>query len=255
MINCAIVKDLLPLYADSVLSKESQELVREHLESCKNCKREFANMRSEIIKPQPGNEDIKIKVMKSANRKIFRQKMMAAAASCLLVMVIAIIGIYFLFHHVTPVTYEPGRVWVEMRTIETMGNLGLFGMVDDYAINYYNDGTTKVANVLDFTSSGDFFGIANYRREININGVYTEIILVSVSQTLSTRWWPDYDRNWSFRIAAVGENESPSLPIRVYYVDEMPTRARYLLALSDEKFLAKGTNGTLLWSGTLESPR
>ncbi len=43
--NCKIIQDLLPLYVDSVCSKESCELVQEHLKTCPACARELDMMR------------------------------------------------------------------------------------------------------------------------------------------------------------------------------------------------------------------
>ena len=73
MINCAVIKDLLPLYADDVLSEESKELVSEHLATCESCKNELANMQSEIEKPQH-DDKAKINALKSMKKKIFKQK-------------------------------------------------------------------------------------------------------------------------------------------------------------------------------------
>ena len=39
-INCNVTKDLLPLYADKVLSEDSVALVEEHLSECENCRAE-----------------------------------------------------------------------------------------------------------------------------------------------------------------------------------------------------------------------
>jgi predicted anti-sigma-YlaC factor YlaD len=63
MINCAVIKDLLPLYADDVLSNESKELVSKHLATCESCRTELADMKSEIKKPQT-NSDTKINLLK-----------------------------------------------------------------------------------------------------------------------------------------------------------------------------------------------
>jgi len=266
MINCAIIKDLLPLYADNVLSKESNALVCEHLATCANCKNELASMRSEVTKSRMNDEDAKIKVMKSVKRKIFMQKVSAAIAACLLVIVFAFVGIYFVFHHSMPIVYEQGRVWVEMRTVKVrnypgsyagshMSIFGVFGRVNDYEAGSYDNSITQTANVLDFTSSRDFSGISTHSRELDINGVYTAVILIAANQTLATRWWPDHDRNWSFRLAAAYENDVSPLPIEVFYVATLPNRARYLWAMSDEDFFAQRENGILLWRGTLESPK
>ena len=37
-IDCSVIRDLLPLYADEVCSKESGDLVQEHLQECPDCK-------------------------------------------------------------------------------------------------------------------------------------------------------------------------------------------------------------------------
>ena len=36
--ECSIVRDLLPLYAEGMLSQESTAFVKEHLESCDDCR-------------------------------------------------------------------------------------------------------------------------------------------------------------------------------------------------------------------------
>ena len=39
MLTCEVIKDLLPLYVDDVLSDDSHALVEAHIASCKECKR------------------------------------------------------------------------------------------------------------------------------------------------------------------------------------------------------------------------
>ena len=36
-ITCEVIRDLLPLYVDDVLSSDSRALVEEHLETCEGC--------------------------------------------------------------------------------------------------------------------------------------------------------------------------------------------------------------------------
>ena len=43
--KCAVVKDLIPLYIDDCCSKESAELVKEHLENCIECREIYENMK------------------------------------------------------------------------------------------------------------------------------------------------------------------------------------------------------------------
>ena len=37
-VDCEVIRDLLPLYADNACSEKSRELVSEHLEECQNCR-------------------------------------------------------------------------------------------------------------------------------------------------------------------------------------------------------------------------
>lgn len=47
-IDCEVVKDLLPLYYDKVVSEKTESVVKEHLEFCKGCKAEYKKMFSEL---------------------------------------------------------------------------------------------------------------------------------------------------------------------------------------------------------------
>ena len=44
MKNCNIVKDLLPLYQEDMVSEESKTFIQEHLEECEMCKKTLENM-------------------------------------------------------------------------------------------------------------------------------------------------------------------------------------------------------------------
>lgn len=47
-ISCEIIKDLLPLYHDSVCSDDSRKLVEEHLQCCETCRDELGAMDREL---------------------------------------------------------------------------------------------------------------------------------------------------------------------------------------------------------------
>lgn len=50
-LQCYIVKDLLPLYADDVLSKESRGSLEAHLMECGKCREEYEKMTAELVLP------------------------------------------------------------------------------------------------------------------------------------------------------------------------------------------------------------
>lgn len=47
-VHCNIIKDLLPLYIDKALSRESIELVESHLKSCKSCAALYSEMTADF---------------------------------------------------------------------------------------------------------------------------------------------------------------------------------------------------------------
>lgn len=47
-LDCEIVRDLLPLYCDDVVSKTTKAAVKEHLEKCSSCRSEYELLREDI---------------------------------------------------------------------------------------------------------------------------------------------------------------------------------------------------------------
>ena len=55
MINCDVIRDLMPLYADDLLSQSSRALVEAHIAVCPECKKILDAMRSPL-EPEPAEE-------------------------------------------------------------------------------------------------------------------------------------------------------------------------------------------------------
>lgn len=53
--NCEIVRDLLPLYADGLCSEESRRAVEEHLKSCEACRKLLPENSAETGSPSEGS--------------------------------------------------------------------------------------------------------------------------------------------------------------------------------------------------------
>ncbi|MCQ2427503.1 MAG: zf-HC2 domain-containing protein [Clostridia bacterium] len=48
MINCDIIKDMLPLYADGAVSSASCDMIQKHLMKCQNCRKAYALYRKNL---------------------------------------------------------------------------------------------------------------------------------------------------------------------------------------------------------------
>ena len=55
-VKCTITQDLLPLYVDKVCSSDSAELVKNHLQSCPECKKIYDEMTSDLEGKLPALE-------------------------------------------------------------------------------------------------------------------------------------------------------------------------------------------------------
>lgn len=98
---CNLVRDLLPLYLDSVCSAESREIVEKHLESCPECAAYFKSMteaNQEVNVPLPSNaknECQKASSLRAVKKRIVRKQILTAMAvlAVIFVLTLSVIGI------------------------------------------------------------------------------------------------------------------------------------------------------------------
>lgn len=79
---CAVVRDLLPLYAEKMAEAETQKLVDEHLEDCAECRRRLAEIDTEI-----GASVETVKPLMALKKEIRRRRRFSAIVAALLVFV------------------------------------------------------------------------------------------------------------------------------------------------------------------------
>jgi|BioPla2DNA2_1021312.scaffolds.fasta_scaffold76882_1 predicted anti-sigma-YlaC factor YlaD len=73
-LSCEIIKDLLPLYVDGVVSEESKKLLEEHFAECNNCQELAEQMQLNVKKEQETNlveSEALNNLSKKWNRKLF----------------------------------------------------------------------------------------------------------------------------------------------------------------------------------------
>ena len=95
-INCNIIRDILPLYLDDVVSDETKQMVEEHLQSCASCRAEASAMKKDVILPASKTQRLaEAKVIKGIRTKIFRKKVIVSAVTVAAVLAVAA-GVYAL---------------------------------------------------------------------------------------------------------------------------------------------------------------
>lgn len=88
-IECCLVKDLLPLYAEKLVSEETALLVEDHLRECSNCKKELDLILSDNFGELENHSDQNIEnakpLKKLADKLSFRMQSMSYALIILFV--------------------------------------------------------------------------------------------------------------------------------------------------------------------------
>lgn len=98
--ECSIVRDMLPLYFENMVSEDTAAFIKEHLENCPECSAELEAMKTGAKVEKVGNEisdNIEAEVLKSMKsiRKKFRKKILRVAAVIAAIFIIACVLLHF----------------------------------------------------------------------------------------------------------------------------------------------------------------
>ena len=112
--NCAVIRDLLPLYCDQVCSPESRQAVEEHLAGCPQCRAYYEKMAA----PAEGGAGLKLDVepveaAKGFHRKLRRKRRRSVLAAVLAAAVVCLGGTAAADVE-RPVPYRDGLVTAEL---------------------------------------------------------------------------------------------------------------------------------------------
>lgn len=110
-INCNIIKDILPLYVDGVVSDDTKEMIEEHLEHCEECKKEVGLMKQELYIPAEKEASI----IKDFKRKWRNKKFIISVVSILLTGLILFGTFAFIFHYDRVVPYKESLIKIEIQ--------------------------------------------------------------------------------------------------------------------------------------------
>lgn len=102
-LNCNVVRDILPLYADEVVCDDTKVLVEEHLGECDSCKQELFAMKVEVeLPPAPDAAE----AMKKVKRKWGNRQLWKGIGIASLIAALLIGGFFYLYGYGVPVKAE-----------------------------------------------------------------------------------------------------------------------------------------------------
>ena len=81
--ECSIIRDMLPLYFENMVSEDTAEFVKKHIENCPDCAAELKAMKSgkEISETEPSKRESDAKVITAVKKKIAK-KIVKTVAEC-----------------------------------------------------------------------------------------------------------------------------------------------------------------------------
>jgi hypothetical protein len=91
--NCNVIKDLLELYADGVVSEDTRELVDEHLQECEACAVKLQKIKGSMTIPAR----VDVKPLKKIKKKIARRFLVYGAIILPMFAAIMVFGIWGLY--------------------------------------------------------------------------------------------------------------------------------------------------------------
>lgn len=106
-LECDVIRDLLPLYAEKLASPASSALVEQHLAACPACRAELEQMEKPVlVQPEPQPDAPLKNIRSSLNRRRLRTMLCSFAA------VLCAFGLVFWMGGAkTPVTAEQAKIW------------------------------------------------------------------------------------------------------------------------------------------------
>lgn len=113
-LQCEVIRDLLPLYAEHIASPASAALVEEHLEGCEACRTELHQMQQPI---EAKTEPEAVAPLRQIKRTLSYQRFAALLGAVVLVIGLCWAGVSA-YHAEQPVTLEKAQVSVHYQAAQ-----------------------------------------------------------------------------------------------------------------------------------------
>lgn len=144
-IDCEVIKDLLPSYADKISSESSNKLVEEHLKKCKNCTNVLKNMNKEVDNEIIENQDEQIDYLKK-----YRMKKIKSNLIEVILLIIIFIEIVLI--------------------ISCLPDLEFSVNINEFSVNYHPENRSFDRRMLTISLGEEPFDIECHKREVEDNG-------------------------------------------------------------------------------------
>ena len=141
-LNCNIVKDILPLYADNIVSEDTKKLVEEHLLNCDDCKKELSLLKSDLETPTIViTEKDDIAFLKKIGLDIKKKRVFTAILSAVITAIVVILS----FAYLTAPEYISYAQPSEIITVDENNNSVTLSFVGEYELTQSEQGIYNIS--------------------------------------------------------------------------------------------------------------
>lgn len=250
-VPCNVIRDLLPLYHDSVCSPETAALVEEHLKDCDACQEEFHKLQANLLPlplPVPGKEEQKAEGLAKV-KKVLRKKRVIVAAIVAAVTIVLCYGGYLFLQlpimgepiesvHSVSIEEETGRLVVNLSA--SYGGLSSYPLPDEEGTILVLSSTYCLADPL----THFFQGTLQWHEE-QAYDYYTPLTLESELRYGSIPWIEEQDEETMEAMRSSAESLFPGGDVTLVYFYTGPA-----LKYSDRNYVRNHLEDqcTLLWT-------
>ena len=147
-ITCDVIQDLMPSYVDGILSEDSQALVKEHMEACKECRKML-----EIMKEEQGKEQNQMRssaaTLKKIRKKLIVRRVLTATVAVILTLIAAAAGYDHWYFNEKYMTLENSGMYMKNNSLYSSNNL-----INRMKVQYTEDGKTEFVYAIDAPYAG-----------------------------------------------------------------------------------------------------
>ena len=109
-VNCNIIGDMLPLYADNVVSDDTRTMVEEHLAECESCREKYEDMKREFcLQAELSTAEAEKQSLISVKKKLKKKRIMTVILSVIAGVIFLSVIVGLMNYIKIPVPYEEER--------------------------------------------------------------------------------------------------------------------------------------------------
>jgi len=215
--ECAIVKDLLPLYQEEMTTQESKEYIASHLEGCEECRKDWEQMHKKDAVPADAAAPLK-----SLKKKLRRKKIWTIVLT-----VLGIVLLYWLlqFEWFLPCTPENVRVVENYdHSVTVYMEPCSHALVRPYSGNWYDEnGNVLEGHVVEIT------GYTSVWEQL-----MNKVFYAKLSGVVSRTTYPDYEGQ---PITIFYNQDGRGDYVMIYGDDELMENSAYKTTAAEEPLI------------------